>query len=67
METRTFGASDIDQRVQQREAEKSGKPYHLIVTQEEEKGSRDPNAMEIDASKQEKEKRKGHDSPTFNQ
>src|SRR6266404_8374784 len=57
METRTL-ASDIDQRVRQREAEKSGKPYQPDSQTGGGKGSRDPNAMEIDASKQDKGKEK---------
>jgi len=60
-------ASDIDQQVQQREAEKSGKPYQPDSHTGGGKGSRDPNAMEIDASKQDKEKRKRHNSLTFSQ
>src|SRR6266404_2788438 len=57
LETRSL-ASDIDQRVQQRDAKKSGKPYLPDSNTGGGKGSRDPNAMEIDASKQDKGKEK---------
>jgi len=57
METHSL-ASDIDQHVRQREAEKSGKPYHPNSNTGGGKGSRDPNAMEIDTSKQDKGKEK---------
>ncbi len=57
METQTL-ASDINQRVRQREAEKSSKPYQPDSHTGGGKGSRDPNAMEIDTSKQDKGKEK---------
>ncbi len=51
-------ASDINQCIRQRDAEKSGKLYMADNNSGGGKGSRDPNAMEIDTSKQDKGKEK---------
>jgi len=57
LETRSL-ASNIDQQVRQRDAKKSGKLYMPDSNTGGGKGSHDPNAMEIDTSKQDKGKEK---------